>query len=214
MHALKKNLKRFVTIAVVLSLVIAIGFLIGKSFSTKQTTSSSKEYSKAHSVQPVEPGKSDNYNTSSLTSSLGSRVPASDNLDKRITRYTDGTVDYHPSIDKSRMLYQTEKLPRADITIVSEIIADYRKLFETNPFGSENREITAGLLGKNPKNVIFLDVNHVDLSPEGELLDRWGSPFRFHPLTSSLMEVSSLGADRVLWTSDDLNIDLSEEADL
>ncbi|MEM9080088.1 MAG: hypothetical protein AAGC74_05285 [Verrucomicrobiota bacterium] len=145
----------------------------------------------------------------SLVATLTNRTPTSNNTDPRITRYTNGTVDYNPALKSSRQLHQTNSPPQADLEILSKLLTDYRLFFESNPVGSENAEITAALLGQNPKQLIFLDPTLTAISPTGELLDRWGTPYIFHPLTSTEMDIRSLGPDRTLWTDDDLNLDLS-----
>ena len=53
------------------------------------------------------------------------------------------------------------------------------------------------------------------LSANGDLLDRWGSPFIFHPLNADLMNVRSIGPDQTPWTDDDLSLNLQDvEAEL
>ncbi len=38
----------------------------------------------------------------------------------------------------------------------------------------------------------------------GQLIDRWGSPWQIHPLSSNLIQLRSAGPDRRLYTADDL----------
>ncbi len=38
----------------------------------------------------------------------------------------------------------------------------------------------------------------------GELVYSWGTPFFFHQLSATQMEIRSAGPDRVMWTADDL----------
>lgn len=131
------------------------------------------------------------------------------NSDSRIERLSDGRVMLAHSIARSQELNLSTDSAR-DLEIISEVFADYFRIFREKPFGSENQEITAQLLGANSKKLVFLDPASPLLSSEGELLDRWTSPYRFHPLTSEFMGVRSLGPDRVLWTNDDLKLDLTE----
>jgi len=135
---------------------------------------------------------------------LSDRTPIPDQLETRVTRYSDGTVDLNAALASSRKLYKAED-PGIDLELVSQIFGHYRYIYQTNPVGSENEEITIQFLGCNPKNVVFLDPVAVNLSPNHELLDRWGNPFVFHPLTSKEMEVRSHGPDGKPWTEDDLS---------
>jgi hypothetical protein len=37
-----------------------------------------------------------------------------------------------------------------------------------------------------------------------DLVDQWGTPYFFHQLSASEMEVHCAGPDKMMWTSDDL----------
>ncbi len=86
---------------------------------------------------------------------------------------------------------------------VRTIVRDYRLMFLQNPIGS-NAEITKVLAGKNPKKVNFLAGEESHISAEGELLDRWGTPYFFHQISGTEMEIRSAGPDKRLWTEDDV----------
>jgi hypothetical protein len=82
-------------------------------------------------------------------------------------------------------------------------IHNYNSAFGENPVGT-NPEITAALMGKNPKQINFITPEsglHVD--DEGELVDAYGTPFFFHQLSGQEMEIRSAGEDRIMWTFDD-----------
>ncbi len=95
-------------------------------------------------------------------------------------------------------------LPR-DVAIVGSMIAAYRSNYagRGNPVG-DNREITDTLLGRNPNGIIFLRAGHPAINAQGELCDRWGTPFHFHAESGRKMDVRSAGPDRKLWTADDV----------
>ena len=85
-------------------------------------------------------------------------------------------------------------------------VRDYAARFGGNPFGI-NREITSKLNGANPKQVVFLKPEDgMRISDRGELIDNWGTPFFFHQISGTEMEIRSAGPDRKLWTKDDLVI--------
>lgn len=83
-------------------------------------------------------------------------------------------------------------------------VRQYSQRFGGNPVG-DNAEITAALNGRNPKRVVFL--NPEDGWPtndKGQLVDAWGTPYFFHALSRTEMEIRSAGPDRRLWSRDDL----------
>lgn len=96
---------------------------------------------------------------------------------------------------------------QTDVAIVGSLIAAYRSIHRQhgNPVG-DNREIVRSLQGRNPNGVIFLPREHRALNADGELCDRWGTPFFFHAESGTRMEVRSAGPDRTLWTADDVAI--------
>ena len=79
-----------------------------------------------------------------------------------------------------------------------------------NPVGSESAELLDKLMGANAKRMIFFPRDHPDLNADGALLDRWGTPYYFHPLSAQEMDVRSAGPDRRLWSDDDLSLGLDD----
>jgi len=111
-------------------------------------------------------------------------------------------VEFTPSIKASQTVTsETDTLER--IGVIETILGDYRFAFKENPIAGENEEVVAQLLGKNPKNVVYLAQNS-SLLKAGKLIDTWGSPFFFHAQNSKKMEIISPGADQELWTTDDI----------
>ena len=93
---------------------------------------------------------------------------------------------------------------RADLRLVSETVETFRSNFpqDGNPSGT-NAEITAALTGKNKLRFAFIPSTHPAINREGELCDRWGTPFFFHAESATRMELRSAGPDRTMWTNDD-----------
>ncbi len=85
---------------------------------------------------------------------------------------------------------------------VSLMIRDYRTLANENPVGT-NAEIMAAIMGGNPKGATLGPPEGMSLNENGELIDRWGTPYFFHQLSRDQMEIRSAGADKVMWTDDD-----------
>jgi len=92
--------------------------------------------------------------------------------------------------------------PEEELQAVAQLIYVYRQGFGENPVG-QNEDIVAALLGENEKRSAFLPKN-IPVIADGKLIDRWGSPYWFHPVSGSEMEIRSAGPDRELFTGDDL----------
>jgi hypothetical protein len=87
---------------------------------------------------------------------------------------------------------------------VRRAVHQFGEMFNGNPVGT-NPEITAALSGKNPKQINFIDNNAgMRVNDQGEMIDPWGTPYFFHQISGSEMEIHSAGPDRIMWTADDL----------
>jgi len=82
-------------------------------------------------------------------------------------------------------------------------LRQYGNRFGGNPAGT-NAEIVKALNGGNPQGVRFLPPELLRLNAQGELVDRWDTPYFFHQMSADHMEVRSAGPDKTLWTSDDI----------
>jgi len=103
-------------------------------------------------------------------------------------------------------LHSEEIDPAEDIAILQQVLHVYRQAHGANPEGGENGAIAERLLGRNGKRVRFLPEAFPWLNDSGELVDRWGTPYFFHPLSGEEMEIVSAGPDRELWTGDDVTM--------
>ena len=91
-----------------------------------------------------------------------------------------------------------------DVRLLDELFGQYRTAVKTgNPIGN-NREITAALRGRNRLGLRCLADDHPALNDHGELCDRWGTPYFFHQVSATRMEVRSAGPDREMYTGDDV----------
>ncbi|HEY1080771.1 MAG TPA: hypothetical protein VGE29_00830 [Prosthecobacter sp.] len=114
------------------------------------------------------------------------------------------TID--PEIQRlADRLAAKEESPVRDLEIVGEFIELYRKVFQQgNPIGG-NEDITSVLTGHNAsKGVLFPPGSPMIV--KGQLVDRWGTPYWFHPSNSFQMEIRSAGPDKDLFTRDDVVI--------
>jgi hypothetical protein len=94
-----------------------------------------------------------------------------------------------------------------DLRILVTLFEDWRSFYPGagNPWG-DNAEITAALTGKNRRQLVFIDPAHRAINRDGELCDRWNTPFRFHALSGERMEIRSAGPDKKFGTDDDAQV--------
>lgn len=93
--------------------------------------------------------------------------------------------------------------PSEDLQILQSMLEEYRRALRENP-GGENAEIVAALQGRNVSGAAVLATNHPAVRADGQLVDRWGTPYYFHPVSRTVTEVMSAGPDGRLWTDDDV----------
>jgi len=89
-----------------------------------------------------------------------------------------------------------------DLQIVESFLQTYGKAKGGQPIG-ENADITAALTGSQGHQGRVFPPNHRTVR-DGQLIDRWATPFWFHPNSGHQMEIRSAGPDRQLFTADDI----------
>jgi hypothetical protein len=82
------------------------------------------------------------------------------------------------------------------------VFRDHAAALGGNPVGT-NAEITAALRGDNAKQLKLEIPEGSTVNDRGELCDPWGTPWFFHQLSGTRMEIRSAGPDRVLHSDDD-----------
>ena len=92
---------------------------------------------------------------------------------------------------------------RDDMAILGGIFANYLSAFQETPVGT-NAEMTAALAGDNSRGHAPLAADSPAINSNGELVDRWGTPFFFHQMSAHSVDVRSAGPDRNLYTADDI----------
>lgn len=93
--------------------------------------------------------------------------------------------------------------PDEELENVQFMVRGYRDVLGENPFGN-NAEIVRALMGENARQVKMPLPVGSHLNENGELVDRWGTPYFFHQMSATQMEIRSAGLDQQMWTSDDL----------
>lgn len=95
--------------------------------------------------------------------------------------------------------------PQEDRDALADIITNYLQSLPDSrrpPLGT-NEEITRALTDQHAMGDAALPASHPGIVG-GQLVDRWGSPWFFHQQSADLIEVRSAGADRRLFTADDV----------
>ncbi|WP_367873149.1 hypothetical protein [Luteolibacter sp. Populi] len=136
---------------------------------------------------PAAPGRAPAANDPELPANTGPRIPAAppppQELDPKISPKDLATV-------------------RAALDNLGFTLRDYGAALKGNPVGT-NAEITAALLGDNPKQLKLEIPVGSTLNAKGELCDPWGTPWFFHQLGTYKTEIRSAGPDRKMYNSDD-----------
>jgi hypothetical protein len=187
--------KVFAVGAIFLLVAVALYFF----FNSKQAALPSGESSEQNSSTSESGNLLSSQNNSSSASSVSSQSanPTSPSAQQTNSAINAGVVVPLPAT-------APEISPAIVLENVRRIVRQYGEMFGGNPVGT-NPEITAALNGQNPKGINFIKPEagmHVNES--GELVDAWGTPFFFHQLSGTDMEIRSAGPDKVMWSSDDL----------
>jgi hypothetical protein len=111
-------------------------------------------------------------------------------------------------INLTEALNAPGKTIQDDLRILESVFLAWQSNFlkEGNPVGT-NAEITAALLGNNSLRLAYVAPNHPAINKQGELCDRWGTPFFFHQVSGSKMEIVSAGPDCQHGTADDARVE-------
>lgn len=104
-------------------------------------------------------------------------------------------------LPKPRVVVSPEAL--RDMEDVQFMLRDFRTRIGGNPEGT-NAEIMKQVIGGNRFQARLGPPEGQSLNEEGELVDRWGSPYFFHQLSMNEMEIRSFGPDRTMYTADDI----------
>jgi hypothetical protein len=107
-----------------------------------------------------------------------------------------------PVVEQPTLSAGDQKRALAAIDNLEFTFRDYANALGGNPVGT-NAEITTALLGDNLKQVKLPIPAGSSQNDQGELCDPWNSPWFFHQLSGTKMEIRTAGPDRVLYTADD-----------
>jgi hypothetical protein len=136
---------------------------------------------------------------------LNGIAPSAAPAPKATDRKTEPADATEPASHLADDLGSPQKDIRSDLRVVEDVLEAFRSNFphDGNPVGS-NAEITAVLTGKNKLQLALIPAHHPAINRDGELCDRWGTPFFFHAESGTRMAVRSAGPDKKMWTADDI----------
>lgn len=109
---------------------------------------------------------------------------------------------YSPVSDE---LHAADRDEAHDLAVLRDLLGQLTtalRLSERPPLG-DNADIAAALTGRNRRRIVFVPPTHPALR-DGLLVDRHGTPYHFHARSADAIDVRSAGADRVLFTEDDV----------
>lgn len=112
------------------------------------------------------------------------------------------TPTHYPPLDQ---LNQPAQTVSNDLRILRDLFFHYQIAVKDpsgNP-GGTHEEIVHALQGRNRARLAFVPTRHPALNAQGQLVDRWGTPYFFHALSSTRMEIRSAGPDQKMFTPDD-----------
>jgi hypothetical protein len=103
-------------------------------------------------------------------------------------------------------LLRREGAPEKDLEIVRQLISQYFTAMQNRagPPVGDNADLMRAMSGKNPLRLRVIPEGSGVLGADGQLVDRWGTPYHLHKLAESYFEIRSAGPDRKLFTGDDL----------
>ena len=124
--------------------------------------------------------------------------------DQRVQQDKKGRNVVMEAVKIANGLHSEDSAPEEDLEYIDQSLSFYRLSFQRNPVAADNRMVMKALLGENPGNLVVFPFDHPSLDSTGQLLDRWGTPYFFHPLSGTKMEIFSAGPDKTLNTPDDI----------
>jgi len=190
--------------------VIVLVFLVAFGLWRFSTRSTRNPPTAAGSVPGASPRATPGLPTACKPGAAVMPNPASAVGEATLGKRTGGTFSpgaFNPSATPF-LLGSATSAPAMDAeTVLSNLritVNQYRSMFGGNPVGT-NPEITRALNGDNPKQVKFINEEAgLRINGREELVDYWATPFFFHQLSGTEMEIRSAGSDKMMWTADDL----------
>ncbi len=102
-------------------------------------------------------------------------------------------------------LLSVEGTPATDLSALADLTRTYleRPADPSRAALGFNEDFARALTDREALGDSAIPPNHPILR-DGQLIDRWGTPWQVHPLASDVIQLRSAGPDRKLYTPDDL----------
>jgi hypothetical protein len=196
-------MKKVFWIAIFLLAVVALIFFFNSKKNARLTNDNSNQTSSANqnsnSSEKISSNSSSGFSSILNSASEISNSSAANSISSPPENLAAKAGEFFPATNAVADLP-----PETLLQNVRHAVQQYGEMFGGNPVGL-NSEITAALAGKNPKQINFIDPSAgMRVNANGELVDGWGTPYFFHQLSGTHMEIHSAGPDKKMWTSDDL----------
>jgi len=94
--------------------------------------------------------------------------------------------------------------PEKELEILHDLFRGYTEEIGSLPVGESNAQFMNALRGANPASWGWFPYEHPRLNEEGALTDEWGTPYFFHKISRTHLEIRSAGNDQEMYTEDDL----------
>lgn len=159
----------------------------------------------APATQQAEPRPVGTQSRTDSSNTVGSRqYDTGIRNDQRVRNTPAGRPILTEGIEIASRLHGEDHSAEEDLQTLDELLGLFRLSFNENPLAGDNQMVMEALMGGNPGNLVVFPRDHPSLDAEGQLLDRWGTPYFFHALSGQEMEIFSAGPDREFNTSDDI----------
>ena len=190
-------MKKLGFVLAMLAAAFVVWFLVSKN-KTAAPVASPEKIAAENAAVAKALAKQDTNTVAVIQSSFARVQPAPQSLGSAT-----GAISSVPA-GRSAPLQFTNFEPAIVLENMSRAVRQYGDMFGGNPVGT-NPEITSQLNGNNPKHISFINPDAgMRINADGELVDPWGTPYFFHQLSGTDMEIHSAGPDKIMWTSDDL----------
>jgi hypothetical protein len=93
--------------------------------------------------------------------------------------------------------------PAQELDVISHVLDAYIETFGALPAGENNAQIMNALRGNNPQSLGLFPYEHSRLDEQGQLKDPWDTPYFFHLISRTEIQIRSAGPDREMYTQDD-----------
>lgn len=100
---------------------------------------------------------------------------------------------------------EDQSAAQAEVRRIHGLVANFLLVMKdpNRPPLGDNRDLVRALTGHNRRGLVLVPTNDTSLR-DGQLVDRWGTPYWFHARSADAIDVVSAGPDRKLFTADDL----------